>query len=424
MKRIKILYVVALILIGGFNLPAQTESTTLDSLVQHAISVSPKIKMLKAKMKVSEDKIPQVSNLPDPMLTLGLANLPVNSFSFTQEPMTGKIVGLSQAIPFPGKLSSMGKVSGKQAEIVKQEIDDAVNEVTKNVTENYEDLRFHRKAISIMKESKNLLQEIAKVVRTKYSVSTASQQNLIKIELEITNVSDKIEELKGKESSKLAMLNAILLQDSETPIETGSFPKLTYQNLTVAKLDSIAEANRPYLMGVKLAKQKAMLMEQTAKYDYYPNFNLMLQYSQRDEIAKTHTPLTDFFTVMVGISLPLNYGGKVTSKVEESVAMQEMYNQQYNAAMQMLNSNFGSSISTLKTLKERIKLIEQGLLPQANQTLNSSLANYQVGKIDFLNVIDAQNKLYQIETNLYKLKTNYLKEITKLEFLIGSKLQK
>ena len=424
MKKIKILFVAAFMLITGNSLTAQTTSTTLDSLVAKAVKVSPKIKMLKAKLKVAQDKIPQVSNLPDPMLTLGLANMPGNSFSFTQEPMTGKIVGLSQTIPFPGKLNSMGKVSGKQVEIVKQEINDEINDVTKKVTENYEDLRFIRKAISIMKESKNLLKEIAKVVRTKYSVSTASQQNLIKADLEITNVNDKIEDLKGKESSKIAMLNALLLQNSESTIATGSFPKIIYQKLTVAKLDSIAEANRPFLMGVKLAEQKAQLMEQTAKYDYYPNFNLKLQYSQRDEIAKTHTPLTDFFTVMVGISLPLNYGGKVTSKVEEAAAMQDMYNQQYNAAMQMLNSNFGTSLSKLKTLKERIKLIEDGLLPQANQTLNSSLANYQVGKIDFLNVIDAQNKLYQIETNLYKLKTNYLKEITKLEFLIGSKLQK
>jgi len=62
--------------------------------------------------------------------------------------------------------------------------------------------------------------------------------------------------------------------------------------------------------------------------------------------------------------------------------------------------------------------------PQASQSLNAALSGYQVGKIDFLNVIESENKLFEIETNLYRLRTDYLKEINKLEFLTGSNLKK
>ncbi|MBA3035299.1 MAG: TolC family protein [Desulfobacterium sp.] len=138
-------------------------------------------------------------------------------------------------------------------------------------------------------------------------------------------------------------------------------------------------------------------------------------------MAKTDTGLADFATFMVGISLPLNFGGKVSSKVEETQALQTMYDAQYHLSLQMLDGNFGTSISMLNSLQERIKLIQEVQLPQAQQTFSATLSSYQVGQVDFINVIDAQNKLYQIQTNLYRLKTDYFKEIEELKFLTGAK---
>ena len=407
------------LLIFSFTLNAQ--QSQLDSLINQAIKLSPKLKMLKAKQSAAISKVNENSNLPDPMLTLGLANLPTNSFSFTQEPMTGKIIGLSQAVPFPGKLGAAAVAAEKDADIVSEEFQDAENEIIKDISQNYYELIFVRKAIEVAKENLKLLHEIAKVVSTNYSVSHGSQQNIFKVELEITNLNDKIEELKNKENSITAMLNAQVLRSQDYPIITDSLPTFNYYNLSQPQLDSLAVHNRPFLTGIDMAKQKAVLQKDLAKYDYLPNFNFSVQYSQRDKIAKTNTPLNDFLTFMVGVSLPLNYGGKVTSKVEETEAMQNMYDEQYSFSLQMLNSNFGTSISKLNSLQKRITLIDEAQLPQAQQTFSAALSSYQVGQVDFINVIDAQNKLYQVETKLYRLKTDYLKEIEELKFLTGSK---
>ena len=422
MIKIKKIYLFILLSFISLNIFAQ--QNTLDSLVNQALNVSPKLKMLKSKYSAAESSINVNSNLPDPTLTLGLANLPTNSFSFTQEPMTGKIVGLSQAIPFPGKLSSIADVSEKDAQIVTQEINDAKNEIIKNVSQNYYELIYVRKAIDVANENLKLLNEIAKVVRINYSVAKASQQNLFKVELEITNLLDKIVELKNKENSITAMLNAQLLRSQDIPIYTNNLPALKYYTFSQKQLDSLAVQNRPFLAGIELAKKKAELQEKLAKYDYMPNFNVSVQYSQRDRIAMTNTPLPDFASFMVGISLPLNYGGKVSSKVEETEAMKDMYDEQYNLSLQMLNSNFGTSISKLNSLQERIKLIEDAQLPQAQHAYTSSLSSYQVGEVDFINVIDAQSKLYQVETNFYRLKSDYLKEVEELKFLTGTSLSK
>lgn len=417
MNKIRILLISLIITYST----AFSQSESLQDLIHTAIEVSPKIKMLEQKKQAASNRIEQNSNLPDPILTLGFASLPVNSFSFTQEPMTGKVVGLSQAFPFPGKLSEQADVNRKDVDIVEQEIMDAKNEIRKNVIKNYDELLYVRKAIAITQSSEDLLNNIAEVVRTKYSVSTASQQNLLKVELEITNIKGKIEDLKSKESSQISMLNALLLRKEDSPISTPEFPELEIHSFTVDALIDSAMKYRPFLEGIKEAKQKEVMKKSLAEYDYYPNFNLALQYSFRDKIEKTNTPLDDFFTVMLGISIPLNYGGKVSSKVEETKSMQKLYDEQYQMSLQVLRSSFGSSVAKLNSLRERIKLIEEGSLIQANENLKTTLTSYQVGQVDFLNVIDAQNSLLKIENDLYRLKTDYLNEIAELEFLTGTK---
>lgn len=418
MNKIRILILVIIISITATAF-GQTE--TFQDLINTAIEVSPKIKMLEMKKQSASNRIEQNSNLPDPMLTLGFANLPVNSFSFTQEPMTGKVVGLSQAFPFPGKLSEQADVNRKDVDIIEQEILDAKNEIRKNIIKSYDELLYIRKAKAIADSSKNLLNNIAEVVRTKYSVSTASQQNLLKVELEITNITEKIEDLKSKENAQLAMLNALLLRKEDSPIYTSDFPEINFKSFKVDALIDSAQKYRPYLAGIKEAEQKEAIKKSLAEYDYYPNFNLSLQYSFRDKIEKTDTPLDDFFSIMLGISLPLNYGGKVSSKVQETESMQQLYDEQYQMSLQLLRSLFGASVAKLNSLKERIKLVQQGSLIQAKENLKTTLTSYQVGQVDFLNVIDAQNSLLKIENDLYRLKTDYLNEIAELEFLTGTK---
>jgi outer membrane protein TolC len=425
--RILIIGITFSLLSNSFGQSTNTNSLsvakeTLQGLIETAIEVSPKLKMLKMKKQAAFNRIEQNSNLPDPMLTLGFVSLPVNSFSFTQEPMTGKIVGLSQAIPFPGKLSEQAEVNSKDVDIIEQEILDAKNELRKNVIKSYNELSYFRKAIQISASSKDLLNNIAEVVRTKYSVSTASQQNLLKVELEITNLTEKIEDLKSKENSQLSILNALLLRSVDSPITSVELHKIEYQKFNVEALVDSALKYRPFLQGIKEAKQKEVLKKSLADYEYYPNFNLAIQYSFRDKIERTNTPLDDFLSVIVGISLPLNYGGKVSSKVEETETMQRLYDEQYNMSLQILQSSFGSSVAKINSLQERIKIISEGSLIQANENLKTTLTSYQVGQVDFLNVIDAQNSLLKIENDLYRLETDYLNEIAELEFLTGTKL--
>jgi outer membrane protein TolC len=165
-------------------------------------------------------------------------------------------------------------------------------------------------------------------------------------------------------------------------------------------------------------------LEELSEYDFYPDFNLTLQYSQRDEIASTNTDLNDFFSVILGIKIPINYGGKKSAKVSEAVSLQQLYDEQYQNNLQMLRIALEASTAKLKSLIQRENLIKDALLIQAEENFNAALASYQVNKIDFINVADALNKFLSIQIDLYKIRADYYKEIAQVEYLTGSNLLK
>ncbi|MEE9431453.1 MAG: TolC family protein [Melioribacteraceae bacterium] len=415
-----LLILISLMLFG--NISAQHKNETLTDLINEAIRVSPKIKMLEYKLKVAESRIEQNTNLPDPMLTLGLMNMPTNTFSFTQEPMTGKVIGLSQAIPFPGGLSAKAKVKAVDTLIVNEELKDYKNEISKTVSTLYYNLIFVREEIKLTNESKNLLSSILEVVKSKYEVSKASMQNIIKVNVQQTRIQDKIEILKGKENSIVAELNAFLLRDIETSIFVEDVLATEFNLVSNKELIEIAKENRPILKGIKLSNRKSKLMEEQAEYEFYPNFNFGVQYSQRDYNNFTGIDFSDFLSVVVGIILPINYGGKKTAKINEAKFLQNFYQEKFNESVQELNSSIGKTISKLSELQNREILFSKTLVVQTEQSFRIALSDYQVGKIDFVNVIDAEREILNVKTELLKIQTDYKVNIAELEFLVGRKL--
>ncbi len=106
---------IIIILMIGFIQTAFGQS--LAELIDSSIASSPELKMLNAKINAASNRIEQNTNLPDPMLSLGFMNLPTSTFSFNEEPMTMKVIGLSQEIPFPGMLGTKADVNRKDVEI-------------------------------------------------------------------------------------------------------------------------------------------------------------------------------------------------------------------------------------------------------------------------------------------------------------------
>lgn len=394
----------------------------LDSLLDVALKVNPKIKMLESKQVVAETKVPQVSNLPDPVLSVGTMSFPLGKFSFSEDPMTAKAIGVSQMFPFPGRLNARAIVEQKDIEIVQQEIAYAKLELVKEVSKNYFGLCFVRKALELSKKNIEILRNISEIVQTKFTVGMSSLSDVIQIETDITMLNERIIELQAKEKSLVSVLNAYLLRPANSEIDTDSLDSLPKIDFNSELLLSYAKENSPYLRQITLAEQKSKSYENLANFEFYPNFGLSAQYQQRNALAGVPSSGMDMVSLMIDIELPINYGGKKSSMVEEARVMQKMYSEEYQMALQMLNVEFSKAVAQLEEIQNRVKLIIEVLLPQIIKNLEVDIENFQVGKVDILNVLNTQKKYYEIETNLYSLRANFWETISEVEFQTGIKI--
>ena len=242
------------------------------------------------------------------------------------------------------------------------------------------------------------------------------------MEVQITRVKDKIESLEGKERSVLAQLNAFLLRNDTTAIITKKISPLEILNIKTDSLLKLAAINRPMLKGIKLYENKAVLQQKAAKYTFYPNFKVGLQYTQRSYNKNTGMNYPDFLGFVVGVTIPINYGGNKRAKVDESRYLQDVYHNQFNTSLQILRQAFGDIHAKLSELKSRETLMTKTLLPQAEQAYKAAIADYKVNKIDFTNVITAEDNILKIRTELVMIRTAYYKNVARLEFLSGSDL--
>ena len=168
----KSLWILILFVISINQVYSGNNKEILNELIIEAVNVSPKIKLLESKLKVASSRIEQGTNLPDPVLTLGLMNMPINSFSFTQEPMTGKSIGLSQTIPYPSGLSAAADVKAIDTLVIQEEIKNMRNLIKKEISRIYYDLRLAETEIELSKERLNLLEQILKVVKFNLPITT------------------------------------------------------------------------------------------------------------------------------------------------------------------------------------------------------------------------------------------------------------
>ncbi|MCP2597493.1 TolC family protein, partial [Candidatus Aminicenantes bacterium AC-335-G13] len=412
---------ILIILLAGNSLGNIESILNLNELINEALNNNPQIIAARKKWEAYREKIPQAGALPDPVISLGLMNLPVNSFDFNQEPMTGKKLSIMQMIPFPGKLKLKEKIALSEYNSVGQNYKDLRNTIIKNVKITFYDLFFIDKSIEITRKNKLLLQQFVKIAETKYSVGKGLQQDVLKAQVELSKLIEKLINLQQKRETIKARLNTLLNRPPESPLGKILEIKKSKFNLSLEKLKQIALENRPLLKAWEYIIKKYELAYELAKKDYFPNFNLSFSYTQREDL-KTGMKMYDFFSGMVSFNIPLYFSRKQKKKIEETALNIAMSKEQYNSLKNEIFFQIENILEQLKRDEELIELYKTGIIPQATQSLNSAISGYQVDKIDFITLLHNQVTLFNYEIDYYRILTDFEKKLAELEAIIGKQL--
>ena len=393
----------------------QTNKYNLDDLIHFAKESSPSLAAVKFQIKADESRIKINSNLPDPLISFGVTNLPINSFSFTQEPMTGKMISVTQAIPFPGKLSTIKELNEFDKTISTNQYRENENNISLLMKRLYFQLYYSKKEYEVIQNKKELFSALAEVLNSRSQNSLASQKDVIMNDYQISVAEDKLITINSAQQNILS--NISVLTEKEIKISEIDFSEIN--QLEKLDLTNLSLEANPSINKLKSMINKSAKKIELTDYNYYPDFKFTVQYNQRDIISKTNTNLNDFISFIVGFNLPINFGGRIDAATEESEYTQKYFEQNENAVRQDLSIKLQTAEENYKSLKKRLALINNELIEKAELNYKTTLSAYQTDKASFNDVVASINFLFDEKLKRDKIITELNKTISEIIYLTG-----
>ena len=400
--------------------PVQAGTASLDKLIAEALQNNPELQAVSREQEAAEQRIAPAGALDDPMLEVGVVNLPT-SFQFNREDMTMKMVGLSQRLPYPGKRGLRQDVATKDAQAAAYGVQELKNRVTRDVKLAYFDLSLVIESTRITENNKRVLEQLSKIAEARYSVGQASQADVLKAQTQLSRMTDELIKLDRERRIFEAELHRLMGSPSIRPTPPPRAPQLWEGSLQPELLRDAVLTSRPELRALQTKIDRNERAVELARKDYYPDFDVRLWYGQRDKTPAGERR-DDMVTLTVAINLPLWGASKQGPRVAEAIAMREQTARMFDARKNEMLSQLRQQLASAAQSYQSAKLYETTVLTQSRLAVESSLASYRVNRVDFLTLLDNQMTVFNYEINFATVVVNQNKALAEIEFITGKSI--
>jgi outer membrane protein TolC len=391
----------------------------LQSLLDDAVRVNPEIRVMQRSVDMMKAKVPQETTIPEPMVSYGYAGniTPLPPFDIQKgDPSSARMLSFSQEIPFPGKLSLKGSMATMAAESELWNYEQTRLNVLAEVKDAYFELSYLSKAIEILQKNKDLLEKFTRIAEARYAVGKGIQQDVLKAQVEVSKIIEQLTMMEQRRQAAEARLNSLLYRDPESPL--GRPQEIVPQgfDFTLGQLKELALAYYPTLKMQKRKIDREQYGVQLAKKDFYPDFNVNFTYYNRPG-------LPDMYGINFGVKIPLYFWRKQRPAVDEAAASQAMEERRLESITTELFFKIKDRFLAGTTAERLLKLYGTTIIPQSSLSLESAISGYEVGKVDFLTLIDNLVTLQGYELSYYEQASSVEKSVAALEPLVGRSLR-
>ena len=410
-----------LVLATGIACANETKpAENLPSLIDNALANNPELKSSQARWRMYVGKARQAGSLDDPMFMFKLQNMLAREpFVFNKDPQTAKAIGISQQLPFWGKRALREELAQYEAESYRWQVEERRLELKRMVTEAYYQIYAVDKALEIVARNIRIISDFSTIAESRYSVGQGAQQDIFKAGLEKSKMLDMQITLQQQRKSLEANLNYLLYRPGGTAVGTIADFDLPHSAQTPEQLKETAYANRPQLKSLTMQANKGMAGHRLARKEFYPDFNLSLEYMFRE--ASMNDPGYNMFSMGVTFNLPFQQE-KRQAMLAESSSETDMAVEELNALKNSIGYTISDSLAQMERRRRLVELYNSGIIPQAEQSLESALIGYRVGKVDFLTLLDGRVSLFNYERELYESRAEYMIQLARLEAAVGIEL--
>jgi cobalt-zinc-cadmium efflux system outer membrane protein len=393
--------------------------TPLATLVAELEQHNPQLLAARQAWQAASQVPSQVATLPDPRLELQQVSVgsPVPFAGYTTSEFAYAGIGVSQDLPYPGKLRLRGEVAAREAAAAADRAEAVRRSAVEQLKVTYYRLAYLEQTLAILERDGALLAEIAEIAEARYRVGQGSQQEVLRAQLERTKLLREIE-MHHREMAGLEARLAQLLGRPPGSPEIATEP-LGETALPAGAGDLLAgaPARNPEVAAAAEATRKQSLQVELARKDFYPDFNLQYMW-QRTDPARFRA----YYMVTLGVRLPLHRLRRQQPELAQSVAELERSRRDYEAAVQQTAFDVGDQLAAAGSASRLLAIYRGGLLPQAGAAFEAMLAAYRVGRQDLATVLASFSDLLKLDVEYWNTLADHETALARLERLRGGTL--
>ena len=394
----------------------------LEEVIKTTLEANPILRSFENRWKASSAAVPQAGAWMDPMVRFSIMNLPSTTYAFNEEPMTGKQLSIMQKVPFPGKLSAKKAAMKYESSARESEYNEVNNKIISEVKQVYFELFYFYKAVKITEQNREILSSFVDIARTKFSVGRGIQQDILRAEVELSKMDEKLVTFKRSKMTLKAKLNSLMDRQANTQIDNIEEILMTSHDHSEESLYAKAKDSRTVLKAASYRISSTEELIRNARKNYFPDFNIGVSYTQREELSSSGMGGVDFLSASIGITLPLYAGSKQSKRVEETTSLRRMNEERYLSVLNEIEFEIRDLLLRSNEKSELLDLFDNAIIPQAKLSLNSAISGYQVGKVDFLTLLDNEIILFYYELKRNRILVDHEKILARLESVVGELL--
>lgn len=413
---------------------------SLEEAILLALQNDPWLQSNRLEQQAVEDRSIAAGTLPDPKLSVGLINLPSDTWQFDQEGMTQFKVGISQAFPRGDSLEikqQQLKIAASKFPLLRE---DRKAKVTKVITEIWLDAFLAQQTIKLIKNDWSLFEQMADVAESNYTntVGKTRQQDVIRAQLEITQLEDRLTVQQQKFETSIARLNEWLhiFEDSylysdydfdqleQSFLVSDQLPTISLlnENLQKQRKPSRNELARrlvshPAIMAVEVKKQVSKKAVELARQKYSTQWGVNASYSYRDDMP-SGDDRADLFSIGITFDLPLFTENRQDREVSASIAQAEAIRTEKFLMTRQMISAIEKELKEISRLEQRQDIYQKLLLKQSNNQAIASLSAYTSDNGDFAEVVRARIAELNAKIAALKIAVNKTKSAARLNYLL------
>ncbi len=395
--------------------PGTARAEDLNALVRLLLENNPGILAARRAVDSRKAMVTAARTLPDPTISFQTMGNLVPPTLQAGDPSSARVLSLTQEIPFPGKLNLQGQIASAEADAEMWKYEEVRREAVAQLKGAYYDLYLARKLTEVVERSKALLSQFAEISEARYTVGQGAQQDVIKSQVEVSRLLDRLATLRRDEDSAVTRINTLLYRAPETPV--GPMPELPKPKLdqSIEELYRKAAGGNPVVRENRKEIDRGELSVALAKKSFYPDFEVGFSYYNRSD-------LPEMYGVMFKARVPLYFWRKQRPELESATASLLVQRRRYDDALSTLYFNLKDPYLKARTDGDLLQLYGDAIVPQATLALESSISSYRVGKVDFLSLLSNQQTVLEYEMKYYEVLVDYYKALVALESLTGEEL--